>query len=62
MQCWFNQEDLRLRKAQDIIGLPVIEIETGKQVGTVKDFLIDHDWHLQGVLLETNIGSRLQVC
>ncbi|MDF2670331.1 MAG: subunit of photosystem reaction center [Paenibacillus sp.] len=42
-----------MRKAQDIIGLPVIEIETGKQIGTAKDFLIDHDWNLQGVLLET---------
>lgn len=42
-----------MRKAQDIIGLPVIEIETGKQIGTAKDFLIDTDWNLQGVLLET---------
>ncbi|WP_127579562.1 PRC-barrel domain-containing protein [Paenibacillus koleovorans] len=42
-----------MRKAQDIMGLPVIEIETGKQIGTAKDFLIDRDWNLQGVLLET---------
>ncbi len=42
-----------MRKGQDIMGLPVIEIETGKQIGTAKDFLIDHDWHIQGVLLET---------
>lgn len=42
-----------MRRAQDIIGLPVIEIETGKQVGTAKDFLIDRDWNLQGLLLET---------
>lgn len=42
-----------MRKAQDIIGLPVIEIENGKQIGTAKDFLIDRDWNLEGVLLET---------
>ncbi|PYI53464.1 PRC-barrel domain-containing protein [Paenibacillus flagellatus] len=42
-----------MRRAQDIMGLPVIEIEAGKQVGTAKDFLIDRDWNLQGVLLES---------
>lgn len=41
-----------MRKAQDITGLPVIVIETGKQAGTAKDFLIDRDWNLQGVLVE----------
>jgi len=41
-----------LRRAQDIIGLPVIEIETGKQLGTAKDVLIDRDWNVQGVLLD----------
>ncbi|MFK7696579.1 PRC-barrel domain-containing protein [Paenibacillus sp. HJGM_3] len=42
-----------MRRAQDIMGLPVIEIESGKQIGSAKDFLIDRDWNLQGVLLET---------
>lgn len=44
-----------MRRAQDIMGLPVIEIESGKQVGTAKDFLIDREWNLQGVLLETKL-------
>lgn len=42
-----------MRRAQDIMGLPVIEIETGKQLGTAKDFVIDRDWNIQGVLLES---------
>ncbi|TMV52764.1 photosystem reaction center subunit H [Paenibacillus mesophilus] len=42
-----------MRRAQDIMGLPVIEIEAGKQVGTAKDFVIDRDWNIQGVLLDS---------
>lgn len=42
-----------MRRAREIIGLPVIDIEAGKQLGTVKDLLIDRDWSLRGVLLET---------
>lgn len=42
-----------MRRAQDIIGLPVIEIKTGKQLGTAKDCVIDRDWNIQGVLLES---------
>lgn len=44
-----------MRRAQDIIGLPVIEIETGKQVGTAKDMVIDRNWNIQGVLLDSKI-------
>lgn len=41
-------------KAKDIMGLPVIEVTAGKQLGNVKDFLLDSkDWSLQGILLET---------
>lgn len=42
-----------MRKAKDIVGLPIIEIETGRQAGTAKDFLVDSSWMIQGVLLET---------
>ncbi|GAA3408055.1 PRC-barrel domain-containing protein [Paenibacillus hodogayensis] len=42
-----------MRRAQDIIGLPVISIGTGKQLGTAKDVLIDKDWNVQGVLLDS---------
>jgi uncharacterized protein YrrD len=41
-----------LQRAHDIIGLPVISIDTGKRVGTVKDVLITFDWTLMGILLD----------
>lgn len=40
-------------KVKDIIGLPVMEIEHGKQVGQVKDIFFNHEWVLQGILLDT---------
>jgi uncharacterized protein YrrD len=42
-----------LRKAKDVIGLPVITVDTGKQVGTVKELKIGPDWKLKAVVLET---------
>ncbi|MFC0212533.1 PRC-barrel domain-containing protein [Paenibacillus chartarius] len=42
-----------MRKAKDIIGLPVVTIDTGKQVGTVKDMRIGSDWQLKAIVLES---------
>ncbi|MEF3303106.1 PRC-barrel domain-containing protein [Paenibacillus sp. GYB003] len=42
-----------MRKAQHIIGLPVIAIETGKQAGTAKDVVIGRDWNVLGVLIDS---------
>lgn len=42
-----------LRRAQDIIGLPVIEVATGQRLATVEDFLLDEEWNLQGILLDS---------
>lgn len=39
-------------KAQDIMGLPVMEVETGKQLGVVEDLLLDKKDQLSGVLIE----------
>lgn len=41
-----------LRKAQDIVGLPVIEVQAGKQVGTAKDIVINREWNILGVMLD----------
>jgi uncharacterized protein YrrD len=41
-----------LRKARDLIGLPVLSIDTGKLEGHVKDLLIDDTWKLRGIVLE----------
>jgi uncharacterized protein YrrD len=41
-----------MRKAQDVIGLPVFDINHGKQIGKVIDLCIDPEWRLRGVLLQ----------
>ncbi|UJF31948.1 PRC-barrel domain-containing protein [Paenibacillus hexagrammi] len=41
-----------MRKARDLIGLPVITVESGKQVGQVKDLCIDSNWNIKGIFLE----------
>ncbi|KIL41062.1 hypothetical protein SD70_09635 [Gordoniibacillus kamchatkensis] len=41
-----------MRKAKHIIGLPVFTVDTGKQVGTVKDMMIGSDWTLKKLVLE----------
>lgn len=39
-------------KALDMIGLPVMEVETGKQLGAVQDLLLNRQNQLKGVLIE----------
>lgn len=41
-----------MKRARDIIGLPVICVQSGKQVGTVKDLLMGDEWQVEAVLLE----------
>lgn len=42
-----------MRRARDIIGLPIICVRSGKQAGTVKDLLLGSDWQAEALLLET---------
>jgi uncharacterized protein YrrD len=43
-----------LRKSQEVIGLPILYLYTGKEVGTVCDLLFDGDsQQFQGVVLES---------
>lgn len=42
-----------MRKALDLIGLPVMDVSTGKKLGTVKDFGLNEDWKVSLVVLET---------
>lgn len=39
-------------KLQQLIGLPVIVIHSGKHVGTVKDAWFDEHWQLNGLILD----------
>ncbi|PTX58436.1 uncharacterized protein YrrD [Melghirimyces profundicolus] len=41
-----------MRRSQDVIGLPVIHVKTGKRLGTVRDLLFDREQRMIGVLLE----------
>ncbi len=43
---------ISLRKSQDVIGLPVIQVNTGQRLGVVRDLLFDEQQILRGVLLE----------
>ncbi|MCA0755225.1 PRC-barrel domain-containing protein [Paenibacillus sp. N4] len=40
-------------KLQQLIGLPVIVIHSGKLVGTVKDAWFDEHWMLKGIILDS---------
>lgn len=40
-----------MRKALDVVGLPVVCLQTGEMIGTVRDILCDSTWHVRGILL-----------
>lgn len=35
-----------------MIGLPVMDIQTGKRVGTARDILVDRAWKIRGIVLD----------
>ncbi|WP_019533541.1 PRC-barrel domain-containing protein [Paenibacillus ginsengihumi] len=41
-----------MKRARDIIGLPVVCSATGKQVGTAKDLLLSEEWQAVAIVLE----------
>lgn len=41
-----------MMRLQHVIGLPVIEMSAGKQVGHVKDAWFDEHWQLGGIILD----------
>ncbi|SDD00792.1 Uncharacterized protein YrrD, contains PRC-barrel domain [Paenibacillus sp. UNCCL117] len=40
-----------LKRTRDVIGLPVICVQTGKQVGAIKDVLLDDEWQVRAFIL-----------
>jgi len=38
-------------KALDVVGLPIICLRTGEEIGSVRDILCDSEWRVLGVLL-----------
>ncbi|MCF6093988.1 PRC-barrel domain-containing protein [Microaerobacter geothermalis] len=47
-----------MRKAEEIVGLPVINRETGQQLGVVRDIYFDEKWTIRGVAMETKTFIR----
>lgn len=43
-----------MRKLKDVIGLPVLDVSSGKKVGTVKDVYFNQIGELMGLTVETN--------
>lgn len=41
-----------MRKALDAVGLPVICLKTGEEIGSVRDILCDLEWRVLGVVLQ----------
>ncbi|AWB45673.1 photosystem reaction center subunit H [Paenibacillus sp. CAA11] len=39
-------------KLQEMLGLSVFDVEDGKEIGKVLDFMISEDWKILGVILE----------
>lgn len=40
-----------MRRARNIVGLPIVCIQTGKRAGKVFDLIIDEAWHITGIIL-----------
>jgi len=41
-----------MRAANEFIGLPVYDKETGKRLGKVRDLIVEQDWTVRGILLD----------
>ncbi|GGA41636.1 PRC-barrel domain-containing protein [Paenibacillus physcomitrellae] len=39
-------------KLQEMIGLPVFDVDNGKEIGKVLDVLLSEDWKVAGIMLE----------
>jgi uncharacterized protein YrrD len=52
---FLDGEEVLALKLQEMIGLPVYDIELGKKIGKVHDFIISENWTILGVELERKI-------
>lgn len=51
-----------MRKSQDVLGLPVFAISSGKEIGVVRDLLFDSRQHLYGLLVESKGWMKRRRC
>lgn len=47
-----SRKGIPAMKLQEMIGLSVFDVEHGKKVGKVLDFLLSEDWKIAGIMLE----------
>ena len=47
-----------MKKAEHVLGLPVLAINTGDRLGEVRDLLFNYQWKLEGILLEEKAFLR----
>lgn len=41
-----------MQRVRDYIGLPVICVNSGNQIGTVQDVMIDTYWNIEGIMID----------
>lgn len=41
-----------MQRARDVLGLPVVCLDSGERIGTVRDILCDKMWRTLGIVLE----------
>ncbi|WP_248927343.1 PRC-barrel domain-containing protein [Paenibacillus hamazuiensis] len=44
-----------MRKARDVIGLPVISVDTGRQVGSSQDLLLNEEWEIEAIQMQVKM-------
>jgi len=50
-----------MRKIQDVIGLPVLDVSSGKKVGTVSDFFFNRAGELKGITVALSHGLMTKI-
>ncbi|HJV44261.1 MAG TPA: PRC-barrel domain-containing protein [Bacillota bacterium] len=42
-----------MHKAKEVIGLPVLDLKTGQELGVVRDVIFNEEWLFSGLFVET---------
>ncbi|WP_281888944.1 PRC-barrel domain-containing protein [Paenibacillus sp. YYML68] len=51
-----------MKRIRDVIGLPVMNVQSGKQIGEIKDIVVDESWHVQSFVLTTGHWFQEATC
>lgn len=56
-----DERDNPVMKLQEMIGLAVYDVEAGKQIGKICDFILTKDWQITGIELDGKAPFSKQV-